>query len=163
MNDTKQAYFISISYYSADIYYVIVSVKKLTKNDYFTLCHHIVMIVIYYAIFIEINDDIQLENTLLYYINRGLLAEYSLFTLNYSWYLINTKQDTSNKMFISSILTLILYFFIRIVNFTRLIFNYWDDGLLSAMALMMPLFLVNYYWFYKLMCKAIRIYNKTKV
>ena len=44
--DIKQAYFISISYYSADIYYVIDSVKKLTKNDYFTLCHHIVMIVI---------------------------------------------------------------------------------------------------------------------
>mgnify|MGYP000365236186 CR=1 FL=1 len=23
--------------------------------------------------------------------------------------------------------------------------------------------LINYYWFYKLMCKAVRIYNKTKV
>ena len=30
--DIKQAYFISISYYSADIYYVIDSVKKLTKH-----------------------------------------------------------------------------------------------------------------------------------
>ena len=66
-------------------------------------------------------------------------------------------------MLISSILTLILYFFTRVVNFTRLLFNYWEDDLLPAMALMMPLFLVNYYWFYKLMCKAIRIYNKTKV
>lgn len=160
--DIKQAYFISISYYSADIYYVIDSVKKLTKNDYFTLCHHSVMIVMYYAIFIEINNDIQLENTLLYYINRGLLAEYTLFTLNYSWYLIHTKQDNSNKMIISSIVTLILYFLTRVVNFTRLLFNYWEDDLLYAIVLMMPLFLVNYYWFYKLMCKAIRIYNKSK-
>ena len=120
------------------------------------------MILMYYAIFIEINNDINLENTLLYYINRGLLAEYTLFTLNYSWYLIHTKQDNSNKMLISSSVTLILYFLTRVVNFTRLLFNYWEDDLLPAMILMMPLFLVNYYWFYKLMCKAIRIYNKTK-
>jgi hypothetical protein len=92
--------------------------------------------------------------------NRGLLAEYSIFTLNYSWYLIHTKQDNSNKMLISSIMTLILYFFTRVVNFTRLIINYWDDDLIPAIVLMMPLFLVNYYWFYKLMCKAVRIYSK---
>ena len=41
--------------------------------------------------------------------------------------------------------------------------HYWEDDLLYAMVLMMPLFLVNYYWFYKLMCKAIRIYNKSKI
>ena len=160
--DVKQAYFISISYYSADIYYVIDSVKKLSKHDYLTLCHHTVMIMMYYVIFIEINNDINLENSLLYYMNRGLLAELSLFTLNYSWYLIHTKQENSNKMFISSILTLVLYFFTRVVNFTRLIINYWDDDLIPAIVLMMPLFLINYYWFYKLMCKAYRIYTKTK-
>ena len=156
--DVKQAYFISISYYSADIYYVIDSVKKLNKLDYFTICHHTVVILMYYVIFIEINNDLNLENTLLYYINRGLLSEYSLFTLNYSWYLLNTKQDNSNKMFISSILTLVLYFFTRVLNFTRLIYNFWNDDLIPSIILMMPLFLINYYWFYKLMCKAVRIY-----
>jgi hypothetical protein len=155
--DIKQAFFISISYYSADIYYVIDSTKKLTKLDYFTLCHHIIMILMYYVIFIEIY--INLENTLLYYMNRGILAEYAVITLNYSWYLVNTKQDTSNKMIISSILTLILYFITRVVNFTRLIFNFWDDDLLPVIVLMLPLFLINYYWFYKLMCKAVRIYK----
>jgi hypothetical protein len=92
--------------------------------------------------------------------NRGLLAEYSVFTLNYSWYLVNTKQDNSNKMCIASILTLILYFVTRVVNFTRLIFNFWYDDLVPAIILMLPLFLVNYYWFYKLICKAHRIYKK---
>jgi hypothetical protein len=158
--DIKQAFFISMSYYSADIYYVIVSTKKLTKLDYFTICHHNVMIIMYYIIFIQIDNDLHLENTLLYYMNRGLLAEYSVFTLNYSWYLVNTKQDNSNKMCIASILTLILYFVTRVVNFTRLIFNFWYDDLVPAIILMLPLFLVNYYWFYKLICKAHRIYKK---
>ena len=62
----------------------------------------------------------------------------------------------------SSILTLVLYFFTRIVNFPLHIYNFWNDDLIPAIILMMPLFLVNYYWFYKLMCKALRIYNKTK-
>ena len=158
--DIKQVFFISISYYSADIYYIIYSTKKLTKLDYFTICHHNVMIIMYYIIFILDGDGSDLENSLLYYINRGLLAEYSVFALNYTWYLVNTKQDNTNSMFISSLLTLILYFITRVVNFTRLIFNFWNDGLFLSLVLMMPLFLINYYWFYKLMCKAYRIYKK---
>ena len=164
--DIKQGFFISMGYYSADIYYVINSVKKLTKIEYFTICHHIIMILMYYAIFIKINtfnNIINLENTLLYYMNRGLLAEYSVITLNYAWYLVNTNQDTSNKMFISSILTLVLYFITRVVNFTLHIYNFWNDDLVHLIALLMPILLINYYWFYKLICKAIRIYNKPKV
>ena len=161
--DIKQAFFISISYYSADIYYVIDSVKKLTKLDYFTICHHSVMILMYYVIFLEIYNYNNLENTLLHYMNRGLLAEVSVITLNYSWYLVNTKQDTSNKILVSSILTLVLYFFTRVVNFTLHIYNFWNDDLVHLIALLMPILLINYYWFYKLICKALRIYNKTNV
>ena len=155
----KQAFFISMSYYFADIYYVISSTNKLTKLDYFTICHHGVMIMMYYTIFIQFDNDLNLENTLLKYMNRGLLAEYSVLTLNYSWYLVNTKQDKSKNMLISSVLTLVLYFFTRVVNFTCLIYNFLYDGLFIELFVMMPLFLINYYWFYKLMCKAIRIYN----
>ena len=161
--DIKQAFFISISYFLADIYYVSDSVKKLKKLEYFTICHHIIMIVMYYVLIVEIHNDINLENTLLYYFNRGLLAEYSVIPLNYTWYLVNTKQDGSNNMFISSILTLVLYFITRIVNFTLIIYNLWNYNLLHAVTLFLPLFLINYYWFYKLMCKAVRIYNKTKL
>jgi hypothetical protein len=146
-----------MSYYLGDLYYVIDSTNKLTKLDYFTLCHHTVMILMYYVIFIQINNDLNLENTLLYYMNRGILAEYSVLTLNYSWYLVNTKQDRSYKMVISSLLTLVLYLITRVVNFTVLIYNFWSDDLIPAIVLMMPLFLINYYWFYKLLRKAYRI------
>lgn len=157
--EIKQVFFISIAYYLADLYYVIDSTNKIKLLDYFTICHHSVMIIMYNIIFIQINNDLNLENTLLKYMNRGLLAEYSVLTLNYSWYLVNTKQDKSNNMLISSILTLILYFFTRVINFTCLIYNFLYDGLFIALAVMLPLFLINYYWFYKLMCKAFRIYN----
>lgn len=158
--DIKQVYFISISYYLADLYYIFDYSNKLKLYDYLTICHHNVMIIMYCIIFIQINNDLELENTLLYYMNRGLLAEYSIFTLNYSWYLVNTNQANSVQMIISSILTLVLYFITRVLNFTILIFNFWYDDLIPSIILMMPLFLVNYYWFYKLCCKAKKIYYK---
>ena len=158
--EIKQVFFISIAYYLADLYYVIDSTNNIKLLDYFTICHHSVMIIMYNIIFIQINNDLNLENTLLYYMNRGLLAECSVFTLNYSWYLVNTNQTNSNQMIISSVLTLVLYFITRVLNFTILIFNFWYDDLIPAIILMMPLFLVNYYWFYKLCSKAKNIYYK---
>jgi len=160
--DIKQVFFISIAYFFADLYYVIDSTNKLKLIDYLTICHHNVMIIMYYLIFIQINNDLKLENTLLYYMNRGLLAEYAVPTINYAWFLINTKQENTNQMVVSSVLTLVLYFITRVLNFTRLIFNFWYDDLIPAIILMLPLFLVNYYWFYKLCCKAKQVYNKNK-
>ena len=151
----KQAFFISMSYYLADLYYVIDSTKKLSKQDYLTLCHHSIMI--FYQMCVFIQNDYNLENNLLYYLNRGLIAEYSVISLNYSWYLVNTKQETSKKMMISSIITIILYFITRVINFTLLIYGLWIDGFLLISSVMMPLFVINYFWFYKLVYKAYRI------
>lgn len=155
----KQMYFISMCYYFADIYYIVYSARKLTQIEYFAICHHFVMIMMYYVIFIEYNG-IELENVLLNYMNIGLLAEYSVCSLNYSWYLVNTKQENTIKIFLSSIITLVLYFITRVLNFTYLIYSFWHDDLISALILMLPLFSINYYWFYKLICKAIKIYKK---
>lgn len=156
----KQVFYISISYYLADIYYIFDFTKVLKIFDYFVIWHHTIMITMYYVIFIEFYD-IDIENKLLHYMNTGLLAEYSICFLNYSWYLINTKQENSNKMLISTLFTLVLYFITRVLNFTRLIYYFWYDDLISALILMLPLFLINYYWFYKLVRKAKKIYKKS--
>ena len=145
-------------YYLSDLYYVIYSTKKLTKIEYFTICHHNIMI--YCQIFVFIQNDYDVEKMSLYYLNRGYLAEYSVISLNYSWYLINTNQGNSRKMIISSIITLILYFITRVINFTSLIYNLSNDGYLLMLIGIMPLFLINYYWFYKLFSKAYCIYSK---
>lgn len=154
----KQANFISMCYYLSDLYYVIYSTKKLTKLEYFTICHHNIMI--YCQMFVFIQNDYDVEKMSLYYLNRGYLAEYSVISLNYSWYLINTNQGNSRKMIISSIITLILYFITRVINFTLLIYNLSNDGYLLMLMGVMPLFLINYYWFYKLFSKAYRIYRR---
>jgi hypothetical protein len=154
----KQALFISMNYYLADIYYVITSSKNINSTDYCIIIHHIILV--YYQVYIFIQTDMILEYYLLYYLNRGLLSEYSIPFLNYSWYLINTNQTNSKKLFVSSIITIILYFITRVCNFTLLIYNFWIDGLLLVGIFTIPLFLINYYWFYKLFCKALHIYKK---
>jgi hypothetical protein len=154
----KQAFFISMTYYLADLFYIIDSTKKLKKLDYFVICHHNVLI--YYNLFVFIQNDIILENQLLYYLNRGFIAEYSLVLLNYSWYLINTKQENTNKMIVSMILTIISYFITRIINFTFLLRNIWNEDLMLVSSVIIPLVLINYYWFYKIIHKVYRIYNK---
>ena len=154
----KQVFFFSMNYYLGDLSYIINVTKKFTKLEYFMICHHSIMI--YYQLYVFIQTDPILENNLLHYINRGLLAEYSLPTLNYCWYLINTNNSNSNKFFISSIITLILYFITRIINFTLLFYNIFINGFLVKGIIMAPLFFINYYWFYKLICKANKIYKK---
>jgi hypothetical protein len=156
--DIKQAFFISMSYYLADLYYIIDSSKKLTILDYFTICHHNIMIYFHIYVFNQTNPI--LEQFLLYYLNRGFIAEYSLLILNYSWYLVNTKQDNSKKMLISSIITIILYFITRTMNFTLLLYNVIYDDLILESIVILPLILINHYWFYKIICKAFIIYNK---
>ena len=156
----KQAFFISMSYYLADLFYTITSTKKLLMLDYFIICHHFVIFYYHNLVFIQ-NDPI-LENNLLFYLNRGYIAEYSLVSLNYSWYLINTKQDNGIKMIISSITTLVLYFITRILNFTVLLYKVWQDDLLLVSIVVIPLMMINYYWFYKIIFKAYRVYRKNK-
>lgn len=156
--DIKQAFFISMSYYLADLYYIIDSTKKLTRLDYFTICHHNIMIFFHIYVFNQFNPI--LENIFLYYLNRGFFAEYSLLPLNYSWYLVNTKQENTKKMLISSIVTLILYFITRTINFTHLLYNILYDGLILESIVIFPLMIINHYWFYKLIYKARQIYNK---
>jgi hypothetical protein len=156
--DIKQAFFISMSYYLSDLFYIITSTNKLSKLDYFTICHHFVIIYYYNLVFLQ--TDPILENNLLFYLNRGFIAEYSLVSLNYSWYLINTKQDNGIKMIISLITTLVLYFITRILNFTVLLYGVWQDGLLLISIVVLPLVVINYFWFYKIIFKAFRVYKK---
>ena len=148
-----------MSYYLADIVYIIDTSDKISTHNYYILLHH--MIIIYYQIFSYIqNDSIKIYYAL-FYLSRSFLAEYSVLPLNYCWYLLHTKQENTDKMIKSSILTLILYFFTRVINFTLVIYGIWVDGYFIFSLVGLPLVLLNYYWFYKLICKAHSV-NKKK-
>lgn len=155
--EVKQLFFISMGYYLADAVCIFESGKKLTKLDYFIICHHFVLV--YYEIYVFTQTDINVIKKEFNYFIKGLIAEYSLISLNYAWYLINTRQNNTNKMIISSVVTLILYFFTRILNFTFILYNVYSDGFILISIISVPLVLINYFWFYKLCFKAIKIYK----
>jgi len=155
-------YKFSMGYYIADIIYVL-SVAYSDKNkgriamismqDAFFILHHV--IVIYYQAF-TIDDRNELASTARYYFSYCFLSEYAVLPLNYGWYLINTNQTKNKKFIITGIITIIVYFLSRIVNFAMILYFIWLDGLLSYGLIAVPLIAMNYYWFYKLLCKVIR-------
>ncbi len=125
----------------------------ISMQDAFFILHHI--IVIYYQAF-TIDDRNELASTARYYFSYCFLSEYAVLPLNYGWYLINTNQTKNKKYIITGIITIIVYFLSRIVNFPMILYILWLDGLLSYGLLAVPLIAMNYYWFYKLLCKVIR-------
>lgn len=155
-----QSFFISMSYYLADFIYIIDTTPKISNHNYYILLHHI--IIIYYQILLFTQNGNIFEGYLLYYLSRAFIAEYSVIPLNYSWYLLHTKQDNSIKMIVSSLLTLVLYFITRVVNFTLVLYGVWYDGIIIFSLIGLPLISLNYYWFYKLICKAQSINKKMK-
>ena len=161
-------YKFSMGYYVADIMYLL-SVAYSDKNkgriamismqDAFFILHH--AIVIYYQAF-TIDDRNELASTARYYFSYCFLSEYAVLPLNYGWYLINTNQTKNKKFIITGIITIIVYFLSRIVNFTMILYFLWLDGLLSYGLIAIPLIFLNYYWFYKLLVKSIFLPKLTK-
>jgi hypothetical protein len=155
-------YKFSMGYYVADIIYVL-SVAYSDKNkgriamismqDAFFILHHV--IVIYYQAF-TIDDRNELASTARYYFSYCFLSEYAVLPLNYGWYLINTNQTKNKKFMVTGIITIIVYFLSRIVNFTTILYLLWLDELLSYGLIAVPLIAMNYYWFYKLLSRVFK-------
>lgn len=145
---------LSIGYYLADCIVIIDTIKS-NKNiklqDYFTLLHH--FIVIYYEILFITRDKTLIENRGLYFFSNLFVAEYSLIPLNYSWYLLHIDEGNSIKFIFASVITLILYFFTRVINITIILGQMWYDDFISINYISIML-IINYYWFYKLVNKA---------
>jgi hypothetical protein len=155
----------SIGYFCADVIYIIrlLILNDILVDNYSTqsilqycaiILHH--LLVIYYEEYYILYPIIpnELQETARIYLCYALLAEYAIVPLNYSWYLINTKQDKSTKFLITGCITVIVYFFSRVVNFTVIYYNLLCDGLISYSFICLPLVIMNYYWFYKLIKKA---------
>jgi len=157
--ELMQSFIISMSYYLSDCVIIINSSKQISIHDYCIIWHHI--IVIYYEIFIFIQNKDLIE-TSAYYLSRLFIAEYSVIPLNYSWYLFHTNQNKSYKIILSCVLTLIIYFFTRIVNFTIIFYEIFHDNNIIIAYFGFPLLLLNYFWFYKLLNKTRYIAKKEK-
>ena len=125
----------------------------LSQQDLFLIIHH--CIVIYYQCFILDKEiDIELRNTARKYIIFCNLSELAVIPLNYGWYLINTKQQKTKLFYIDGIITLFVYFFSRVVNLTLILYFAWLDNLIYYSLIGLPLVILNYFWFCKLLSKC---------
>ena len=85
------------------------------------------------------------------YFNRMLLAELSGMTLNIRHL---AKKYNYPKLDISmSLLTYILFFLFRIINFTQMIFVCYEEQNIIFSILLIPITFMQYYWFYLMTIK----------
>jgi len=142
---------ISLTYFLYD------SINLVKKKDYQLLLHHLVVsisLVPLISPFVEKN--VQVKDYYLY-IARFFLSEITTIFLNNSWILYNTKQTYTKLFRINTYILLFLTFIIRVCFITYLNYIIYMDNLINFLGLSIPLTLLNYYWFYKLSKKAIKL------
>lgn len=143
----------SIGYFMADIIYLFdenISHDHDIVSLMMMLLHHIFTINCENLIFV-IDDSLMVFAR--YIMARFCLAELAVIPLNYSWYLINTRQTHTMKFKIASGITFIAYLLSRVINFTSLFYELFMLEHYKYMLMGSPVVLLNYYWFYKLIRK----------
>lgn len=149
---------ISIGFLCADIFYLLETGLIINKSfqimEIMLILHHFIMI--FYKHFL-LYSNVDIIESARFYLNQMYLAEYAVLPLNYCWYLINTNQCNGLKFKMASILLIITYFVSRVMNFSIMMYNVWQDGLIRYILLGLPIILMNYYWFILLLKKAIKI------
>lgn len=143
----------SIGYLLADIIYLFDDTINYDLSIVYTMLmiiHHILTINYENIIFIIDDNLVVLAR---YILARFFLAELALIPLNYSWYLINTKQEKTLKFTFASSFTVISYFVFRVINFTELFYQLYMLEHYFYLFIGLPIGIMNYYWFYKLIMK----------
>ena len=149
----ENAFRYSIGYLVADIIYLFddtVNFDMSIVTTMLLLVHHLLTINYENIIFIIDDNLVELAR---YVLARSMLSEIAVIPLNYAWYLINTKQTNGIKFKIASSITVITYFLSRVVNFTELFYELYMRELYFYLAIGIPIGVLNYYWFYKLIMK----------
>lgn len=143
----------SVGYFIADIIYLFdenISHDMDIISLMMMLLHHMVTVNCENIIFV-IDDNLLVLAR--YILARFCLAELAVIPLNYSWYLINTKQTQTVKFKIVSGITFIAYLLSRVINFTLLFYELFILEHYKYMFIASPIVILNYYWFYKLILK----------
>ena len=97
-----------------------------------------------------------------YMIARAFLSESSTIFLNNSWLLLKNNLDDTKSFYISCVMVLFCFTFFRIINFTNITYILYLDQNYSFMILVLPMTILNYYWYYKLTQKYIELFKKKK-
>jgi hypothetical protein len=142
-------YFYSIGYYMADLWYLIyinVCQKKSIFTDSPLIIHHLVMLLYEGYTIIYDSDNYQV----FYFLNRVLLAEFSVVPLNALWYYRTIDNTNKTGLIISGVLLMITYFISRVVNLSILFVEVYYSPIRYMGICGFPVLIFNYMWFYKI-------------
>lgn len=153
LNQNMDMFFsLSLGYAIFDTY------RALKKKETEFIIHHLIMIVSLFPIVLNYYNIFILNHLYYYYISRAFLSESSTIFLNNCWLLIKENKKSGIEFKINSFMLIILFFLFRIVNFTNIIFSIYYTKYSMFLLLHIPLTILNYIWFYKLIKKSITFF-----
>lgn len=125
------------------------------------LFHHSLMVIAYwYPIMCNFNILAPIDY-FPRFLSQVYLCEISTIPLSISFSLYKLNKTHTNLFKISSVVTLLTYFPLRVCNFTYLVYYLYKKENWLLLKFLIPFTGLNYYWFYKLCDKAMKtIKNK---
>jgi hypothetical protein len=146
---SKETHYISVMFSLGYVIYdlLIYSIfKELKYERNITYFHHSLFL---FGIFLYPSNP--------YIYSRLIISELSTIPLNLRW--IAKFNNQQKKKYIYSILFYVSFFLFRIINCTHLFFLIEKDIILYLMVIFL---ILNYYWFYLMNLKLIKIYFTKK-
>tara|TARA_Y100000780_G_scaffold181344_1_gene167053 strand:- start:306 stop:983 length:678 start_codon:yes stop_codon:yes gene_type:complete len=121
-----------------------------------TLLHHISLFFITYI-------DLQYKQNA-YYVARGLMGEFTNFSLYFGWFLLKKNLGQSKLFKLNAYVLIILWFILRSLNFTHLTWHILTNKYgYSEKTTIFILSCLNNFWFYKLAKKGIEMKKTNKI
>lgn len=141
--------------------YVFFDLYRAIKNkEYEFILHHFVMIFTVLPGFLLQYGYNILPMHYYYFVGKAYLAESSTIFLNNCWLLIKNNKKNSLSFKINSVFLLIMFFIFRIINFSVILYEIINLKYNYFIILHLPLTVLNYVWFFKLLKKSREVFIK---
>lgn len=141
---------VTIIYSIFDMFLITMNGNNLMKNKYTTYFHHSIMIIV--VVFCHNYRK---------YVAYAFLGEISNIPLNYGWLLLKYGLGNTINFKISAIVTIFLYTFFRVINFTLIIMAIPNENPhLIIIICAIGITVLNYYWYCLLLYKLYLLYKK---
>ena len=158
-------YYFSMAYFTGDfiiIFLNMIFTNKITKDDLMFIIHHFITSILQLNIILSKNN--KNIDTLIYYLNMSLMAEFPVIFLNIIWFMKNTITNYYEKPFFKICFVSLWcnYLIFRFINLNYLSYSVFQNNMIFEFIISLPLLMLNNYWFYKLTIILISIVNVSK-
>lgn len=135
--------------------YILFEYKRcFIEHDYLMMIHHLIMCLSILSPYLIYYGFLNIPN-IHYILARIFVCEISNVFL-WTVALMYKYKKTENIIFKSfGNITLITYFILRVYNFTDMLIYFYMNNIMISFYAMIPILIMNYYWFYSLVKRAI--------